>query len=418
MSYDSRIILGAQNFDLAGAMNAGLEMAARQRQMDQQNALANLYQTQGANIMAGDQNALARLAQFDPQAALGIKQTQQDMAFSAEDQQMQRDKARKEAEAALAAQAATLDAAQVAQEAAQLEAVLSGAAFFYQNGDQAGYERFLQSKGVDAAQYPFQEFPAHAVEFGGVLDAMKTFAPPEAKDPAAEQKIRRLMETGVDRQTAIGIVDGRLATSRDPVTGEVVVVDVARAPRVGETPTPSLAEAAPEAAPAVAPVQLDFGAAYPDATSAFGLEGGIRKLANNVTDIIGAPPIFPETMAAQNDFALLREKLINDIASGYGRQPPSWLLQNIQNLTPQAGSVFTGPEEAQSKLRTIGRDFQREIQAIDAQLAGQISPTRQQELEAQRAAIVAGLQRVSDALKSFAGPELRPEVADRLKAYE
>ena len=98
MSYDSRIILGAQQFDLGAAMNAGLEMAARQKQVDQQNALANFYKTQGANILAGDQNALNALAGFDPAAAMGIQSQRQSMAYADEDQEAQRAAAQREAE--------------------------------------------------------------------------------------------------------------------------------------------------------------------------------------------------------------------------------------------------------------------------------------------------------------------------------
>lgn len=182
MALNAGIILSGQQFDLGRAMSEGLNLAAQQKQFDQQNALANLYKTQGANILAGDQGSLNALAQYDPAAALDIQSTHQQMDYRAEDQQMQRDNARKAAEEALKAQAASLDAAKVAREAAELEATLSGAAFFYQNKDQAGYDGFLRSKGVDPAQYPFQSFPAHAAEFGGVLDAMKAFAPPAAPE--------------------------------------------------------------------------------------------------------------------------------------------------------------------------------------------------------------------------------------------
>lgn len=177
---DSRVILAGQQPDIMGSFARGQEIRAQENALAQQNALADLYKKQGAQILSGDEGALNALAGFDPQAALGIKQTQQQMAFSAEDQQMQRENARKATEQAIAAQAANLTAEQLAQEAADLEDTLSGAAFFYQNKDQAGYEGFLRSKGVDPAEYPFEAFPAHAASFGGVLDAMKAFAPPQA----------------------------------------------------------------------------------------------------------------------------------------------------------------------------------------------------------------------------------------------
>lgn len=202
MALNPSIILSGQQFDLAGAMQNGLNMAASQKQFDTQNALAELYKTQGAGMVAGDPGAINALAQFDPQAAMGIKSEQQQMQYRAEDQQAQRETARANAEAALREQAATLDAAQVAAEAAELEATLSGAAFFYQNKDQAGYDAFLRSKGADPAEYPFQSFPAHAAEFGGVIDAMKAFAPavPDMTSSQKDYKFYTDQETAAGRQ--------------------------------------------------------------------------------------------------------------------------------------------------------------------------------------------------------------------------
>ncbi|MGL4294936.1 MAG: hypothetical protein ACRCTG_04390, partial [Aestuariivirga sp.] len=77
-----------------------------------------------------------------------------------------------------------------AAEQAALSEALTGGAFFYQNKDKAGYDAFLQSKGLDPAEFPFEAFPAHAASVEGVLEAMKTFAPPEPPKPlSAEGKL-------------------------------------------------------------------------------------------------------------------------------------------------------------------------------------------------------------------------------------
>lgn len=195
MALQPNIILGGQQLDVLGALNAGREAAAGQIEMNKQNALADLYRTQGAGIMAGDQNALNMLAQFDPNAALGVQSNvlgiqaqRQDMEFSAERMQMLREESKREAEAALAAQAANLTAEQLAAEQAALSEALSGGAFFYQNKDKAGYDAFLASKGIDPAEFPFEAFPAHAASVEGVLDAMKAFAPPSV-DPNDRYKV-------------------------------------------------------------------------------------------------------------------------------------------------------------------------------------------------------------------------------------
>ena len=189
MTLNAGIILGGQQPDILGAMDKGRAMAEAQIGLNRQNALAELYRTQGAQIAAGDQNALNALAAFDPNASLGVQgnilglQAQkQDMQFSAEKMQMIRDESKREAEAALAAQADKLTAEQLAQEQQALSEALSGGAFFYQNKDEAGYNAFLQSKGLDPAEYPFEAFPAHAATVEGVLDAMAAFQPPAPAD--------------------------------------------------------------------------------------------------------------------------------------------------------------------------------------------------------------------------------------------
>ena len=189
MTLNAGIILGGQQPDILGAMDKGRAMAEAQIGLNRQNALAELYRTQGAQIAAGDQNALNALAAFDPNASLGVQgnilglQAQkQDMQFSAEKMQMIRDESKREAAAALATQADKLTAEQLAQEQQALSEALSGGAFFYQNKDEAGYNAFLQSKGLDPAEYPFEAFPAHAATVEGVLDAMKAFQPPAPAD--------------------------------------------------------------------------------------------------------------------------------------------------------------------------------------------------------------------------------------------
>ena len=186
---DAGIILGGQQPDILGAMDKGRAMAESQIGLNRQNALAELYRTQGAQIAAGDQGALNALAGMDPSAAmaaqsnlLGIQGQRQDLAFSAEEMQMKRDAAKASATEALAAQQNKLTAGQLAAEAKALSEALSGAAFFYQNKDEAGYNAFLQKSGIDPAEFPFAEFPAHAATVEGVLEAMKAFEPPAAPE--------------------------------------------------------------------------------------------------------------------------------------------------------------------------------------------------------------------------------------------
>ena len=231
---DAGIILGGQQPDILGAMDKGRAMAESQIGLNRQNALAELYRTQGAQIAAGDQNALNALAGFDPNASLGvqgnilgIQAQKQNMAFSAEEMQMKRDAAKASAAASLREQAATLTKEQLAQEQQALSEALSGGAFFYQNKDEAGYNAFLQSKGLDPAEFPFQAFPAHAATVEGVLEAMKAFEPPAAPKPQTEAaQLKADLDAGLIDQATYQAEIARRAPKGtsltvDPATGAV-----------------------------------------------------------------------------------------------------------------------------------------------------------------------------------------------------
>jgi hypothetical protein len=73
MALNPSIILAGQQFDLAGSMGAGNQLAAQTNQLRDQNALRQVYQTQGAGILAGEQPALNALAAVDPNLAINAQ---------------------------------------------------------------------------------------------------------------------------------------------------------------------------------------------------------------------------------------------------------------------------------------------------------------------------------------------------------
>jgi|JI6StandDraft_1071083.scaffolds.fasta_scaffold02345_4 hypothetical protein len=210
MAYDASIILQGQPVNVLGAMSAGNELAAQTQAMQRQNALSALYKSQGAGIMNGDPNALNALAQFDPNAALGIKSQQQSMGFDAEKMSMLREGAKN----AAADRAKALTAEQRTAEAAKLEAGLKGAAFFYQKGDRQGYTSFIQQQGLDPEEFTFDSFPAHAAQIDGVLEAYKTFAP-EKVDPTKGAPNGYLWNDPTDPRKGVSPIAGMQPEAKD-----------------------------------------------------------------------------------------------------------------------------------------------------------------------------------------------------------
>lgn len=108
MALDPSIILRGQPLDVVGAMRQGNAAAMETNQMRQQNALANVYQTQGAGLLAGDQGALNALAGVDPAAAFNMRGAQQDFQMNARKMEI----LNAEEKRAIADAAAQMDAAQ------------------------------------------------------------------------------------------------------------------------------------------------------------------------------------------------------------------------------------------------------------------------------------------------------------------
>jgi hypothetical protein len=169
MALNPSIILSGRGVDVLGAMGRGNEIAAQTNALRSGMELQNLYRTQGANMLAGDQGALNALAGIDPAAALGLKESHLGM----QETRTRMDILTREEQRKIEEYKATAGAAKAAEAAAKLEGIVSGAAQLYDRGDRAGFAAFLTQNGVDPAQYPFDQFPAHAAKVLGTADALK-----------------------------------------------------------------------------------------------------------------------------------------------------------------------------------------------------------------------------------------------------
>ena len=124
MMMNAAIPMSGVQPDFANALAGGMQAGQAVRQAQTQNALAELFKTQGAGIMSGDQNALNALAQLSPDAALGIMNSRHQMDARNLDMQATRQRmdilSREEARR-VEEYAATKTAAERAAEAAQIE---------------------------------------------------------------------------------------------------------------------------------------------------------------------------------------------------------------------------------------------------------------------------------------------------------
>jgi hypothetical protein len=189
MALNPQIILGGQTPDIMGALDRGRVAAEGQIGLNRQNALAALYQDQGAQIMAGDQNALNALARMDPNAALGTQQNilgvqsaRQDMDFTAKKMAALDTATQREAEA----YAKSISAEQAAQEAAALEAGIKQA---LAAPTPEAFDALMVQSGRPEMVGQFDNREVLAAQFMSVAEILKMNAGPEPLSPADRYKV-------------------------------------------------------------------------------------------------------------------------------------------------------------------------------------------------------------------------------------
>lgn len=181
MALDPSIILRGQPLDVVGAMRQGNAAAMETNALRQQNQLANVYQTQGAAIMRGDQNALAGVAALDPGLAQGFQMNSQTMAQNTRKMEI----LNAEEKRAIADAAAQMDAAQKEAAIAEIEgAVKMGLAI--QSPEQ--WDSMMAQNAPELVGQ-FGNRQALAQKYMTMAEALKASQGPEAISPNERFKV-------------------------------------------------------------------------------------------------------------------------------------------------------------------------------------------------------------------------------------
>lgn len=228
MALDPRIILAGQAPDTMGAFAGGLQTGAMQNQIGRQNALADLYRTQGAGIMSGDTGALNALAGLDPMAAmdvqkqrLGMDATRQGMQIADRRLEVMNAEEKRQAEA----YARGLSKEQAAAEAAKIEdAVKMG----LMAPDAATYDQLMQSVAPDLVGTFAQRqiLAARAMTMADVLKQVQGPGIPSGAQALAWRAEQAGLQPGTPQYAEFMMTGGRsdgLAVDVDPATGAVSV---------------------------------------------------------------------------------------------------------------------------------------------------------------------------------------------------
>lgn len=193
---DTRIALGVQQPDFVNTLARSTAAAGQANAVRDQNALRQLFNTQGPQIMQGDQNALNALSQIDPNAALGIQGARQGMQAQSQLMEQRRVAAKRQAEE----YARTADAREAAQAAAEIEQGLKRGIAAYQAGDLNGVNQILTQAGEQPIS-DLNQFPAVAAIYGDVFDTLKGVTEFNAGPKPADEYQRYVQEeTAAGRQ--------------------------------------------------------------------------------------------------------------------------------------------------------------------------------------------------------------------------
>ena len=240
------IILAGRQPDMVGIADRATTARQRAREFGAQNALNDFVGQNGAGLVNGDQNALRGLAQHGMaglQAAQGVQSHAQGMeagqlSMDATRQNMdvqRQTQARlsRQEKRQIAAALAESDAQAVAQDLEKQRGVMAGLGQFAASGNEQGYNQFAAQHGIDPAEMPMQDYPAHAAAFDQDLvplyeDALGRHAGPDvpASIRALEIRAQRSgLAPGSPEYQAFmasgGVPSQSTSLSVDPATGAV-----------------------------------------------------------------------------------------------------------------------------------------------------------------------------------------------------
>ena len=179
MRMNTAIPLQVRPANPINALRAGTQARAERDDIAHQNAFRAFMRDQGGAVMSGDQNALAQLAGFSPEAALGIQSQRQQMdlrdrQMGIAEERLGMDRQRFNAQ--LQSMAADMGAAEAAAEAERLETAVQRA-LGAQTPEQ--FDQIVTAYGADQLVGRFAEREQIATGFLDIAEQLRMAAGPE-----------------------------------------------------------------------------------------------------------------------------------------------------------------------------------------------------------------------------------------------
>jgi hypothetical protein len=231
-------------------------------------------------------------------------------------------------------------------------------------------------------------------------DRRAGFLPEDATrggDSAKEEQIARLRETGLTREQAIGVIDGRLKVERDPVTRELAIVDVGAAlqggdPRVYDSSRPR--QGGEASAGSIMPGDTDFSAAT-------GAGGFLTNTANTLADMVGAGLVSGNVERATQALSNLQNQTMITLTDAVPGRPSNFLLERFERLTVTPNSLVQGQGRARERLNQTRDMIAQAIEMNEDILGANATPQMRADAEVSNIRLRRLLSAYDQVIESF-----------------
>jgi hypothetical protein len=232
-------------------------------------------------------------------------------------------------------------------------------------------EKKARNKSMEyLAGLPGGEEYVRIAEVAGPKAAMQAYLESKKapKSTAAQDKIARLISTGVPENIAIGITDGRLVARQNDVTGETFVLDVATGQKVFDA-TGAGGNEVPIDQPASG---LDEGSlAGLDPTKALAVTGYANSWLNTVADAFGQKLPAPKAAEASAAMRSLATRTIALAETEFAGKPTNFLRERVEkNFSINPDQISMGPRVALERSNVIIDMLQETVDGAKAVIAG------------------------------------------------
>lgn len=332
----------------------GYQIKGMEREEENRNALRDYL----PGAMAGDQEAFGKVLGADPKLGIGLMRRKQAMAK--EDRELFAE----QAPAVMKLFGGAKDEASYQQSrAAAIQAGIAQADKFPTTFDPNFVGRLMQTASAfHQPKYDIKEgdggfFGIDQSNPGAPAVPVPGVAPKQARDPALQQKVEMLVQTGMPLHVAQGIAAGRLRVTRDPISGVAQIVDMA----TGKVSGPEAQQPAGEPSPApTSSLSPDV-----DYSKGTGVGGLAAWGANTIMDIAGGKLPFPEAERASQGLTNLQVRTQTGLQSAIPGRPSNYLMERLDRLAVSPNSILTGDRRAFERLRQTQSMLKEEVERMD-----------------------------------------------------